>query len=66
MTESRDPTGPGHPPAGASGAPTVSVVVPARDDAVHLARCLGLLAAQTRPPDEILRSGSTGPVCRTT
>ncbi|MFF0905215.1 UNVERIFIED_CONTAM: glycosyltransferase family A protein [Kocuria sp. CPCC 205316] len=54
MTERRDHTGPDLPPPGTAGAPAVSVVVPARNDAVHLARCLRLLAAQTRPPDEIV------------
>lgn len=35
-------------------APTVSVVIPVRDDAVPLAACLEALAAQTRPADEIV------------
>lgn len=69
MTESRDRTGPDHPPREGHGAPGVSVVVPARDDAVHLARCLRLLAAQTRPPDEVVvvdnaSSDSTAEVAR--
>ena len=51
MTDSNDGTGAA--PALRDGG-FVSVVVPARDDAVHLARCLRLLAAQTRPPDEIV------------
>ena len=34
--------------------PTVSVVVPVRDDADHLWRCLRALAVQTRTPDEIV------------
>ncbi|KSW15285.1 glycosyltransferase family 2 protein [Cellulomonas sp. B6] len=34
--------------------PVVSVVVPVRDDAAHLDACLHLLAAQTRPPDEVV------------
>ncbi|MBO9570234.1 MAG: glycosyltransferase [Cellulomonas iranensis] len=34
--------------------PVVSVVVPVRDDAAHLDACLRLLAAQTRPPDEVV------------
>lgn len=50
MTECRPPTS---PPTG-PGSPVVSVVVPARDDAAHLGRCLRLLAAQTRPPDEVV------------
>ncbi|MFC4902669.1 glycosyltransferase family A protein [Kocuria oceani] len=54
MTDSRDRTGPPPPPAPGPRSPTVSVVVPARDDAAHLARCLRLVAAQTRPPDEIV------------
>ena len=33
---------------------TVSVVIPVRDDATELRRCLALLAAQTRPPDEVV------------
>lgn len=33
---------------------TVSVVIPARDAAATLARCLDALAAQTRAPDEIV------------
>lgn len=39
----------------------VSVVVPALDDSLMLARCLGALAAQTRPADEVLvvDNGST-------
>lgn len=32
----------------------VSVVVPVRDDAEHLAACLRRLATQTRPPDEVV------------
>ncbi|MFC8598546.1 glycosyltransferase family 2 protein [Isoptericola sp. NPDC057191] len=40
------------PPDGAL--PTVSVVVPARDDAVALERCLALLTAQTLPPLEVV------------
>jgi glycosyltransferase involved in cell wall biosynthesis len=32
----------------------VSVVIPVRDDAVALERCLRALEAQTRPPDEVL------------
>ncbi|GGG52862.1 glycosyl hydrolase [Kocuria dechangensis] len=54
MTDSRSETG--H-----DRTPVVSVVVPARDDAVHLARCLRLLATQTRPPDEVVvvDNGST-------
>ncbi len=54
MTESRDPIGAASPPPEAPRVPTVSVVVPARNDAAHLARCLRLLAAQTRPPDEVV------------
>ncbi|WP_214465633.1 glycosyltransferase family 2 protein [Microbacterium flavescens] len=34
--------------------PTVSVVIPAKDDAELLARCLAALAAQTRRPDEVV------------
>lgn len=34
--------------------PTVSVVIPVRDDAVPLAACLEALAAQHRPADEIV------------
>jgi len=37
-----------------STAPTVAVVIPARDDAQLLARCLAALAEQTRTPDEII------------
>lgn len=33
---------------------TVSVVIPVKDDAVLLRRCLGALAAQTQPPVEII------------
>lgn len=43
--------------AGASAAaprPTVSVVIPVKDDAVLLRRCLAALGAQTRVPDEIV------------
>lgn len=41
--------------------PTVSVVIPVRDDAVYLERCLLALAAQTSPPLEIVvvDNGST-------
>ncbi|MBT1669689.1 glycosyltransferase [Curtobacterium flaccumfaciens pv. flaccumfaciens] len=41
--------------------PRVSVVIPVRDDALHLRRCLGALAAQTRPADEVVvvDNGST-------
>lgn len=39
-------------PAGAS--PTVSVVIPVKDDAEHLRQCLTALARQTRLPDEII------------
>jgi glycosyltransferase involved in cell wall biosynthesis len=35
-------------------APTVSVVIPVKDDAGPLHRCLWALARQTRPPDEIV------------
>lgn len=35
-------------------APSVSVVIPVKDDAAHLYRCLAALAAQTRPADEIV------------
>lgn len=34
--------------------PTVSVVVPVRDDAAHLEECLRRLAAQTLAPDEVV------------
>lgn len=54
MTDSRDETRPAPPPATGREHPIVSVVVPARDDAVHLARCLRLLATQTRLPDEVV------------
>lgn len=33
---------------------TISAVIPARNDAVFLRRCLAALAQQTRPPDEIV------------
>ncbi|NUU17760.1 glycosyltransferase family 2 protein [Cellulomonas humilata] len=41
--------------------PTVSVVIPARDDAIALAECLALLARQTVAPREVLvvDNGST-------
>lgn len=41
--------------------PTVSVVIPVRDDAVALAACLDALARQTRPADEVVvvDNGST-------
>ncbi|WP_295779888.1 glycosyltransferase family 2 protein [uncultured Microbacterium sp.] len=41
-----------HDPAPAT--PTVSVVIPVRDDAAHLRRCLEALRAQTHRPDEIV------------
>ncbi|MBT1677432.1 glycosyltransferase [Curtobacterium aurantiacum] len=34
--------------------PSVSVVIPVRDDSVHLRRCLEALAAQTVPADEVV------------
>ncbi|MGZ0068422.1 glycosyltransferase [Microbacterium arborescens] len=34
--------------------PTVSVVIPVKDDAVMLRRCLRALATQSEPPDEIV------------
>lgn len=41
--------------------PTISVVIPSRNDAEMLAVCLAALARQTRPPDEIVvvDNGST-------
>lgn len=46
-------------PAGPS--PTVSVVIPVKDDAEHLRECLAALHGQTRQPDEIIvvDNGST-------
>ncbi|THG29113.1 glycosyltransferase family 2 protein [Glaciibacter flavus] len=43
------------------GTPTVTVVIPARNDAEHLRRCLRSLAAQTVPPDAVIvvDNGST-------
>jgi glycosyltransferase involved in cell wall biosynthesis len=38
----------------ARSTPSVSVVIPARDDAEELRRCLELLAGQTRPADEVI------------
>lgn len=45
----------------ATASPTVSVVIPVRDDATHLEACLRLLACQTHPPDEVVvvDNGST-------
>lgn len=37
-----------------SNPPTVSVIIPVKDDAAELARCLAALADQTRPADEII------------
>lgn len=34
--------------------PTLSVVIPVKDDAAELRRCLRALARQTLPPDEII------------
>lgn len=34
--------------------PTVSIVIPVKDDAAHLRRCLAALARQTRTPDEVI------------
>ena len=42
------------PRSPAAGAPHVSVVIPVKDDAPLLRRCLQALAAQTRLPDEIV------------
>lgn len=41
--------------------PTISVVIPVRNDAAELRRCLTLLAAQSLPPEEIIvvDNGST-------
>lgn len=36
------------------GAADITVVVPARDDAAHLARCLDALARQSHPPFEVV------------
>nr|WP_201470627.1 glycosyltransferase family 2 protein [Microbacterium hydrocarbonoxydans] len=46
---------------------TVAVVIPARDDARLLARCLDALSEQTRPPDEVIvvDDGSTDDTART-
>jgi hypothetical protein len=41
-------------PAGATPPPTVSVVVPVKDDAVALERCLTLLAQQSVTPAEVV------------
>jgi cellulose synthase/poly-beta-1,6-N-acetylglucosamine synthase-like glycosyltransferase len=41
-------------PAGRTALPTVSVVIPARDDAPALRRCLRALAAQTVAPAEVI------------
>lgn len=41
-------------PASGASPVTVSVVVPVKDDASHLRRCLRALAVQTRPVDEII------------
>ncbi|MFI2103465.1 glycosyltransferase family 2 protein [Isoptericola sp. NPDC019693] len=41
-------------PRSARPLPTVSVVIPARDDAAALERCLALLAAQSVPPLEVV------------
>lgn len=38
----------------ASSGITVSVVLPVKDDAPQLRRCLSALASQTRPPDEVV------------
>jgi glycosyltransferase involved in cell wall biosynthesis len=38
----------------AGARPTVSVVIPARDDAEQLDRCLALLAEQSEPPFEVI------------
>ncbi|MDD7961691.1 glycosyltransferase family A protein [Microbacterium thalli] len=43
-----------HPPAPRSERPTVSVVIPVKDDAPALRRCLRALALQSDPPDEIV------------
>ena len=40
--------------AGRPARPTVSVVIPVRDDAGHLRACLQALARQTVPPDEVV------------
>lgn len=42
------------PPPPAAARPTVSVVVPARDDAAALRRCLRALADQSVPPTEVV------------
>lgn len=57
---------PGLPPRGPSGAVTVSVVIPARDEAASLPGLLASLARQTWPPAEIIvvddhsRDGTAG------
>lgn len=47
-------TGAGARPRAGRPLPTVSVVVPARDDAEALERCLALLAVQSVPPLEVV------------
>lgn len=49
------------PSAPAGAFPTVSVVIPVKDDAEHLRQCLAALGRQTRMPDEIVvvDNGST-------
>ncbi len=42
------------PPPPGSGRASVSVVIPVKDDASHLRRCLRALALQTEPPDEVV------------
>lgn len=60
----------GHPDDGAApGASGVTVVIPARDDAVLLDRCLRALARQTRAPAEVIvvdnaSTDATGEVAR--
>lgn len=43
-----------HRRAASSVAPSISVVIPCRDDAIMLASCLAALAAQTLPPLEVI------------
>ncbi|MCT9820509.1 glycosyltransferase family 2 protein [Microbacterium sp. W1N] len=43
-----------HPPTPGAPAVTVSVVIPVKDDAVALRRCLRALQLQTRQPDEVI------------
>jgi len=66
MSRNGSTSGAARGPAAVTGLPTVSVVIPAYNEERILARCLGALARQAAPPDEIIvvDNGSTDDTVR--